>query len=74
MVRGVGTVGFLYLILVPTDEKKRKERKRGKFTLLEVVQWLLCKASDENSAELLPQKILKGKFTSGHYFKYPSLC
>lgn len=81
MVRGVGTVVFLYLTLAHNCftfllcfKAIFFLLKRDKFTLLEVVQWLLCKASDENSAELLPQKILKRKFTSCHYFMYPWLC
>lgn len=71
MVRGVGTVVFLYLTLAHNCftfllcfKAIFFLLKRDKFTLLEVVQWLLCKAGDENSAELLPQKILKRKFTS----------
>jgi len=35
---------------------------------MEVVRWLLCKTSDENSAELLPQEIWKRKVTSRHYY------
>ena len=42
MVRGVGTVGFLYLTLVPTDEKKMRHHVRVTYINILTVSLVCC--------------------------------